>query len=160
VSLVYGLDSGGPAVIFYDDVIALMARYRQMTFKDKEAGGQLFARFEGGSTIIVEATEPNPLDKRARHGFIPNRWIQRLEIKSLHKRGKHFVGDWHTHPQPVPVPSGDDKRSMIECFSQSRHELKAFLMVIVGTAEPPKGLLVCLVTGEGVSRLNLISNGS
>lgn len=155
MSLVYGFESGGPSVILTDDAVASMVHYRQMTAKDKEAGGQLFARFEGTSTIIVEATEPKPLDKRARYGFIPNQWLQRLEIKSLHKRGKHFVGDWHTHPQPVPSPSSEDINSMVDCFRKSRHELRAFLMVIVGTAKPPEGLFVCLVDGNGVSRLAL-----
>jgi len=157
MSLVYGIEPGGPSVILTDEVIVVLLTYRQNSITDKEAGGQLFATFEGNNTIIVEASPPKFHDKRTRFGFIPNRWIQNIEIKAKHKHGKHFVGDWHTHPQPVPVPSGDDKRSMIECFSQSRHELKAFLMVIVGTAELPKGLFVCLVTGEGVSRLNLIS---
>jgi len=158
VSLVYGIESGGPSVILTDDAIASMAHHRQMTAKDREAGGQLFARFEGTSTIIVEATEPKPLDKRSRYGFSPNQWLQRLEIKFLHKRGKHFVGDWHTHPQPVPSPSNEDINNMVDCFRKSRHELRAFLMVIVGTAEPPEGLYVCLVDGNGVSRLALAIN--
>jgi hypothetical protein len=65
------------------------------------------------------------------------------------------VGDWHTHPQSVPSPSSADISSMVECFSKSRHELKAFLMVIVGTADLPEGLYVCLVDGNGVARLEL-----
>jgi integrative and conjugative element protein (TIGR02256 family) len=132
-----------------------MVRRRQMNEKDNEAGGQLFAKFEENHTVIVEATEPKPLDKRARYLFIPNRWLQRQEIKTLYNQGKHFVGDWHTHPQPVPSPSADDINGMVDCFRKSRHDLKAFLMVIVGTADPPEGLFVCLVDGNGITRLAL-----
>jgi len=132
-----------------------MVRHRQLGAKSKEAGGQLFARFEGNDTVVVEATEPKSLDSRARCLFIPNRLLQRQAIKALHREGKHFVGDWHTHPQPVPSPSGEDVNSMVECFRKSQHELKAFLMVIVGTAELPEGLFICLVDGNGVTRLAL-----
>jgi integrative and conjugative element protein (TIGR02256 family) len=155
VNLVYVIEPGGPSVVLSDAVVAAMLRYRQTSIMDKEAGGQLFAVFEGGDTIVVEATPPKPHDKRARFGFMPNRWFQNMEIKTNHKQGKHFVGDWHTHPQPVPVPSGDDIKSMVDCFKKSRHELKAFLMVIVGTAEPSKGLFVCLVTDKSISKLTL-----
>ena len=155
MSLVYGVEPSGPSVILTEDVVAAMLCYRQASSVDKEAGGQLFATFEDNSTIIIEATLPNFYDKRMRFGFIPNRWFQNMEIKAKHKQGKHFVGDWHTHPQPVPVPSGEDIKSMIECYRQSSHELKAFLMVIVGTAKPPKGLFVCLVTEAGISKLAL-----
>lgn len=143
-------------MILTDDAITSMIRHRQKSIKAKEAGGQLFARFEGHNTVIVAATEPKPLDTRSRYGFIPSQWLQRLEIKAQHKDGKHFVGDWHTHPQPVPFPSDTDIESMVDCYRKSRHELKAFLMVIVGTAAPPDGVFVCLVDGHGISRLKLI----
>ena len=155
MKLVYSLEPGGPSVVFTDEAIGSMVRHRQKSIKDKEAGGQLFAKFEGHDAIITEATEPKCLDKRSRYGFIPSKWLQRQEIISKHRLGKHFVGDWHTHPVPVPSPSGDDKESMIDCFCKSHHELKAFLMVIVGTAEPPDNLYVCLVDSNGISRLRL-----
>jgi len=157
MSFVYSTEPSGPFVILCDEVIATMVRHRQLSTKDREAGGQLFAKFNGCDTIIVEATEPKSLDRRGRHKFIPNLLLQQREIKARYKKGKHFVGDWHTHPQPIPSPSGEDIWSMADCFRKSRHELKAFLMVIVGTAEPPEGLLVCLVNGDGVIRLKNIS---
>lgn len=159
MSFVYGIDSDGPSVILTNNAFHSMIRYRQMSINSKEAGGQLFARFEGCNTFIVEATEPKVLDRRSRYGFIPSRWLQRMEIKSQHKRGNHFVGDWHTHPQPVPSPSNEDINSMVDCYRKSCHELKAFLMVIVGTAEPPENFFVCLVNGNGISRLKVISTG-
>jgi len=153
VNLVYEKESGGPTVTFSEAAISTMTRHRQTDAKSKEAGGQLFAKFEGNNTVVIGATEPKTLDSRARCRFIPNRWLQQMEIKSLHREGKHFVGDWHTHPEPIPSPSGEDIKSMVECFRKSRHELKAFLMVIVGTAKLPEGLFVCLVDGNGVTKL-------
>lgn len=151
----YGLAQDGPSVILTKSVIETITRYRQLSKKDKEAGGQLFAVFEGFDSIVVEATEPKKFDKRSRYGFVPSRFIQKIEIKSRHKDGKHFVGDWHSHPEPIPTPSDLDLNSMADCFRKSHHELLCFLMIITGTAEPPIGLYVCLVNGYGVRKLNL-----
>jgi len=158
MSLVYGIEAGAPVVTLTDDAIGTMLRHRQMKAKDPEAGGQLFARFEeDGAATIVEATGPKPKDKRSRCLFIPDRWLQRAEIKALHGEGKHFVGDWHTHPEAIPSPSAEDVASMIDCFRKSRHELQAFIMIIVGTTEPPEGLFVCLVNENGINKLTNIS---
>lgn len=156
--LVYGIDGHDGSIVFSEEVLIAMQQYRQIDFHDKEAGGQLFAKFEGNKTIIVEATEPKRLDKRTRYGFIPNRWIQSLEIKAKHRQGKHFVGDWHTHPEPIPSPSIDDINGMVECYRESQHELKKFVMVILGTANLPDGLFVCLVDACGITGLTCRSS--
>lgn len=145
MSLVYRLKAEGPSLVLTDEVLSVLLQHRQLKGADKEAGGQLFANFQDVDTFLVQATKPKRHDKRTRFGFAPNQWLQKLEILAQHKKGLHFVGDWHTHPESVPTPSRDDLTSMIDCFTKSRHELEAFLMVIVGTAEPPKGLFVALV---------------
>lgn len=150
MSLIYRLRADGPSVVLTDEVLSVLLQHRQIKITDKEAGGQLFAKFEHGNTILVQATRPKRHDKRTRFGFVPNQWLQKLEIVTQHKKGHHFVGDWHTHPEPVPTPSRDDMTSMIDCFSKSRHELEAFLMIIVGTAEQPQGLFVALVNRSQV----------
>lgn len=158
MSLTYGLDADGPAVILTDEALAAMLRHRQQRARDPEAGGQLFARFEGDSTVIIEATGPKCRDRRSRYLFIPDRLLQRQEILARHRDGKHFVGDWHTHPEPVPSPSRAlDIAGMIDCFQKSRHDLQAFVMVIVGTAEPPEGIYVGLVDGNGVRQLSVLA---
>lgn len=122
MTLVYGIESGKSEVVLSADAIAVMLRFRQKGLMDKESGGQLFAKFDGRNTTIMEATTPKLLDERARYGFIPSRWMQKLEIKAQHKLGNHFVGDWHTHPEPVPSPSREDINSMVDCFRKSHHE--------------------------------------
>lgn len=153
MTLTFRMVPDGPAIILSDDVIATMMKHRQLNSKDKEAGGQLFARFEGKDTFIIEATEPKSSDTRKRYWFEPNRWLQRSEIRAKHLEGMHFVGDWHTHPQPIPAPSQDDHDSIVECFQKSRHELKAFLMIIVGTSEPFDGIKVWVVDKQGIKEL-------
>ena len=151
----YTLSKGGPALILTELALSTITRYCQRSPRAKEAGGQLFARFEGADTIISEATSPNWLDRRSRNGFIPNRWMQQREIRNQYECGLHFVGDWHTHPEPIPRPSQDDIYSMIDCFGHSLHDLHAFVLIIAGTMPASEGLYVAVVDRNSTRQLSL-----
>ena len=99
---------------------------------------------EGQAVKLMRATGPRNSDRRGRFFFIADRFAERREISTLHKSGLHYLGDWHTHPQAVPAPSDTDLSSMADLFVRSKHDLNAFVMVIVGTTEFPKGLHVSL----------------
>jgi integrative and conjugative element protein (TIGR02256 family) len=144
---------GGPVIVLTDEALSAMHKYRQLNSAAKEAGGQLFAKFEGVDTLIVEATRPKILDKRSRYEFKPNRLLQQLEIYHRYRQGLHFVGDWHTHPEKNPSPSIRDINDMAECFHLSTHNLRAFVMVIMGTVPTPEGLYVALVRGKSIVHL-------
>ena len=73
----------------------------------------------------------------------------------MFKCGWHFVGDWHTHPEPRPTPSRMDISSVQETFIKSRHSLKSLVLVIVGADEPPEGLYVALVTATALHALRV-----
>lgn len=147
----YSVVPGGAAIVFSSGVLATFDQFRQRSHRDREAGGQLFARFVGADTIILKATGPKLLDRRSRTKFEPNRWLQQRELRRNWDRGLHFVGDWHTHPEVRPYPSSLDLQSMKEAFLRSRHELRNFVLVVVGTAGSV-GLHVTLV-GAKVVRL-------
>jgi len=158
MSLRYSTASGQLSVLVTDAALATMLSLRQVKVRDKEAGGQLFARFDGSDVVIIEATRPTLLDRRSRYSFEPNRFLQRREIRKKHVAGLHFVGDWHTHPERTATPSGDDLASMQDCFRRSRHDLTAFILIVVGIAAPPEGWYVALVTAAGVQKLSLITS--
>ena len=138
-----GRDSNG-TVIFSEKVIAHFVRFRQVWPCQREAGGQLFARFEGSTVMVEDVSGPRPTDRRSRTSYIPDRAAEQREIDERFARGLHFVGDWHTHPDKRPQPSVRDTRSIEECVSRSAHSLKGFLLVIVGNDPPPRGLRVSL----------------
>jgi integrative and conjugative element protein (TIGR02256 family) len=140
------------------EVIAHFARHRQHGKIKTEIGGQLFAQFVNNEVRVVTATGPSASDKRSRFWFMPDQGRQNMEIKRLFEGGLHFVGDWHTHPEPSPRPSSLDIQSMRDCFKKSRHELKAFLMIIVGCEDFPKGLWVSLHDKTEWEQLRLVIN--
>jgi integrative and conjugative element protein (TIGR02256 family) len=153
MSLRWCLGQNAGTLIVADEAFAVMLRFRQTRPRDREAGGQLFARFDGPNVHIVKATPPTLLDWRSRYGFRPNRQLQRRQIAKFYARGLHFVGDWHTHPESHPTPSTEDIASTQDCFRRSKHDLAAILMVVLGTAQPPDGYYVGLVDAAGIRPL-------
>lgn len=152
----YGFNGETSLVAFPDHVLTHFARYQQTTSERREAGGQLFTTFAStGPVTIQRATGPRWSDRRGRTFFAPNRWAERREIRRLFRRGQHFVGDWHTHPEDFPRPSNLDVASLQEIYRASRHDLASLVLVIVGTAELPSGLFVALVTANSVHELRV-----
>jgi integrative and conjugative element protein (TIGR02256 family) len=143
-------------VSFSMEVLAHFQAHRQTGKATSEVGGQLFADIAGNEVRVVRATGPNTTDKRGWAWFNPDRRKQNSEIKQMFESGLHFVGDWHTHPEETPTPSSLDLESMADCFRKSRHQLAAFLMVIVGRAEFPDGLWVSLHNSSKRERLELV----
>ena len=149
----YSIAGSGQTLIITHVVIDHLKRHRQSSPRSREAGGQLFARFEGNTIRIERATGPRPSDRRGLRKFVPNRLAERREIKRLFKEGLHYVGDWHTHPESSPRPSQTDTDSFREMFRKSRHKLASFVIVISGTAAPPEGIFVGLCDETGWRKL-------
>ena len=151
--IAYPIGTSGQALIFSVEVVGWFTRHQQLRCWQREAGGQLFARFRESGIHIVEATGPGATDRRRRTSYEPDRVAEQLEIDERFRNGLHFVGDWHTHPEDLPRPSPIDLASTAEGFRRSRHGLNAFVMAIVGRAILPGGLYVSLHDGADLYTL-------
>jgi integrative and conjugative element protein (TIGR02256 family) len=129
-------------------VLKHFKKYQQKRADSVEAGGQLFARLSLKEVVIERVTGPRRSDFRTRTLYVPDRMAEQPEIDDCHKKHLHYVGDWHTHPEANPQPSGRDWESIRESFIRSKHSLQGFLMIIVGTAGFPLGLRVSLNNAE------------
>lgn len=127
-------------------VVEHLYKHRQNRPWRREAGGQLFATLQDGVVRIVEATGPRTTDKRTCWSYVPDRAAEQTEIRVRYLEGLHFVGDWHTHRQRLPQPSGTDRDSVADMVRKSAHDLSGFFLIIVGTEPPPDGLYVELFT--------------
>jgi integrative and conjugative element protein (TIGR02256 family) len=143
----YSIGSSGQVLVLTDSVVTHFKKHRQRFCIKAEAGGQLFACFKEPEIRIEVATGPRPTDKRGRTYYRPDRRAERKEIIYYHKRGLHYVGDWHTHPSRIPKPSPTDLSNIRDCFLRSSHTLAAFVIIIIGTARAPKGFRVSLHDG-------------
>ena len=149
------LGDSGEMVILTDAVLEHLQRHQQLRKRDTEAGGQLFGRIQDKTITIEEATGPRRSDIRSRYSYIPDRKAEQREINDRFPSGLHFIGDWHTHPEPIPYPSGTDLDNMRECVKKSRRAVSGFLLIIVGTAPLPSGLHVSLHDGKHTLLLHM-----
>ena len=154
MSLSYPIGSSGETVVISNAVLNHVCRYRQMRWWHREAGGLLFARFEGSVIDIVEATGPRLDDTRSRYGFAFRLNRQQALVDERFGRGLHYVGDWHSHPEARPQPSPRDLRTMGSRVRDSTHGLSGFLFAIIGCDPLPAGLTVLLHDGVAAHRLS------
>lgn len=132
-------------VILADGVLKHFEIYKQNWFKT-EAGGQLFMVFDDDKTIrIIKATGPRKEDKRSRFFYMPDKKSEQKEIDDMYHLGLHYIGDWHTHPSKIPVPSHHDKRSLRSIYEKSIHNMNFFLLVVVGKANFPDGIYISML---------------
>lgn len=119
----------------------------QTSEADCEAGGLLLGSVHGAHMLIEQATVPTAWDKRFRclfermpfgHEAIAlSRW-------TASQGTVRYLGEWHTHPEDYPRPSGLD-RSEWNRLSAKRRDKRPMLSVIVGR----KDLYVELVPSTG-----------
>jgi integrative and conjugative element protein (TIGR02256 family) len=143
----YPIGASGQTLRFGDVVLGHFWRHRQRRFWTPEAGGQLFGRFEGRVITVTYATGPRRRDVRTPWSYEPCREEEQAEIDEMHRANFLFFGDWHTHLQPRPRPSEQDRQNVSDIVRKTRHGLNGLLMVIVGTTQAPSGLYVCISDG-------------
>jgi integrative and conjugative element protein (TIGR02256 family) len=140
-------------LVISDEVIAHLLKHRQLHIWSREAGGQLFATFDGTDVTVHKVTGPRRTDRRGRRHYEPDRAAENAEITKMHADGLHFVGDWHTHPEDRPKPSVLDVKSLGECVRRSSHQLKVFFLIVVGRNAPPEGFHISIHDGRNVQQV-------
>jgi integrative and conjugative element protein (TIGR02256 family) len=138
------------SVCFPSSVLASLRAHRQHHAWSREAGGQLFSPTVGARLTIERITPPGEKDVRSRYSFWPRRDAEQRDIHRMFKAGLHYIGDWHTHPEDRPRPSRADVEKIGAIFRQSRHQLHAMLLVIVGRTLHADGIFVAHVNLRGV----------
>lgn len=143
----WGTEDRKTLVHFSEDTLVVFKRHIQYKAKDSEAGGLLLGTVHGNHMLIEQATIPTKWDKRFRTMFERMPFGHRAIALSRWNAsgGKvRYLGEWHTHPEDYPTPSGLD-RSEWNRLSRQRQDGRSMLAVIVGR----RSLYVELVPVEG-----------
>lgn len=123
-----------------DSVLNHVARYQQHSPTSTEAGGQLFGTVTSVEVRVVAAAGPYRRDERGRtHHRSDERAAQKV-IRDQANSGLLFLGEWHTHPEDFPKPSGSDERALASMVDKSTLNTDAPILLIVGKLNPPAGI--------------------
>ena len=126
----FSSDASGRLLI-EDAVFATLNPYRQFSPSAPESGGILLGFRRGQHLHIVEATVPSKLDKRSRFGFYRQAAShQKIALQRWRESGEtmDYMGEWHSHPEDVPHPSGTDLRNWLD-ITVPRDDPMVFIII-------------------------------
>lgn len=146
----WSANQGRNLIYIHPAVLEVFRQYIQAGPSDLEAGGLLLGYVRGSHLEIVEATVPTRFDRRFRTFFermcdlheriAKKRWVDSSGLV-------RYIGEWHTHPQDYPSPSGTD---LIEWrkLALKRNDERPVLGLIVGRKTLYLECMPCV--GEGM----------
>lgn len=139
-ALTAGVPSMQQLVVLEPTVALRIRKYAQKSERAHEAGGQLFGSITTQEVRVSSATGPYPGDERSRYGYRSDPEAAQRAIARQSKKGNLYLGEWHTHAEDSPHPSGDDVAVMLALRRLSRLNSTATLLLIVGRLDGAAGL--------------------
>jgi len=126
---------GACVLEFTPQVYQEMQAYRQTRPEDHEAGGVLLGRVYPSRTVVQRVSVPGEGDKAGRFFFDRSvRRAQAIVNEAWNESNGELVylGEWHTHPEGFPRPSGTDLALIHNMLRDSRMEIDRLYLTIVG----------------------------
>ncbi|MEW6573748.1 MAG: Mov34/MPN/PAD-1 family protein [Bacillota bacterium] len=132
-----------------DNALQVIFQFRQLLPDATEAGGVLLGRFilESEDIVVDDVTTPGEEDKRTRNRFVRNKRRHQLEVTRRWRESGgtcNYLGEWHTHPEPMPLPSPEDICDWRRTLREAQFDSETLFFVIVGTDD--------LLTWEGFKK--------
>ena len=116
------------------DVISVFDAYIQRNLSDPESGGILLGTVHGPHIEVAHATPPFPTDRRTRCSFERGSKGHTEVADRLWGESRgivRYLGEWHTHPEDYPSPSGIDLREW-RVSAEKRTDGRSMIGLIVG----------------------------
>jgi integrative and conjugative element protein (TIGR02256 family) len=118
-------------VIASTECLSIISSFKQDQFEIPESGGILLGHRRGGHIEIIAATEPCPKDIRRRaffHRRDPAHQETAIHLWRESKGEVDYVGEWHTHAELHPTPSGLDHQQWRKASLAYRKPLVAIIV--------------------------------
>lgn len=116
-------------------VLNVFTKYIQNDGKSPESGGIITGKIYDNLIDIINCSEPSDLDIRSRYNFNRSFKTAQSFINEKFKESKGeeiYLGEWHTHPEDIPMPSNTDVNSFIKTINKNRLNSTVHFMIIVG----------------------------
>ena len=121
------------------EALIIFENFIQDEHKKKEAGGVLLGRMikKSDDVIIDMVSPPQKKDKRKRTFFKRNNEHQNIINQEWEKSEGtcNYLGEWHTHPEDYPSPSGVDLKNWKKQLKNAMYEGDTLFFIIVGIQE-------------------------
>jgi integrative and conjugative element protein (TIGR02256 family) len=130
-------------IIINENVLKIFNHYRQTSSKMNEAGGILLGQLKNKTIYIQKASIPNMFDKQSRLNFVRDKNAAQIIIDYEFINSSSdivYLGEWHTHPEGDPIPSGTDKKMIKDQFNLGKLNESFVILIIQGI----KGLYVAI----------------
>ncbi len=122
-------------VVIEPAVLKVFVKFHQGYFWQPESGGILLGKRRGKHIEVLLATEPMVNDIRSQFFFQREVEGHAAAAVDAWRAGNYlvdYVGEWHTHPQGIPIPSGIDRAEWHK-LSAGRSNDIPLIAVVVGT---------------------------
>lgn len=129
------VEIGKYEVVFSEDVLDLISKYKQKRKKHNESGGILLGQVKNDKVYILKASIPNSKDKSSRVSFLRNKEYAQhiIDYEFANSQGKTiYLGEWHTHPESYPTPSVVDIKMVQDQFEQNTLNEQFLVLFIQG----------------------------
>jgi integrative and conjugative element protein (TIGR02256 family) len=126
----------GYTIVIGENVKIILQEFKQRGKDDPEAGGIVLASVSPDGYIYIDKLSvPTRFDKGSRYSFVRDKETAQIIVNyEFHNsQGKTiYIGEWHTHPENKPNPSGQDRMMIKEQFQKSKLSEQFILLIIAG----------------------------
>lgn len=126
----------GAWILVEGAVLERIQPFRQRERAAPESGGILLGYRRGAHLHVVDATIPGQEDRGTRVSFRRSANGHREQALAGWHRSDHtldYVGEWHTHPERAPSPSGTDYRAWGELLAARPGQPLVFMILGIET---------------------------
>lgn len=117
------------------EVISIFKKYIQNDAKKPESGGIITGKIYENLVDILNCSEPSHLDKRSRYNYNRSHKSAQIYINEKFEESggrEIYLGEWHTHPEDIPIPSDIDIKSFNKTLNKNKLNSDIHFMIIVG----------------------------
>lgn len=119
-------------------VLQIMESFIQNDRKKPESGGILLGQIKDRKIYIQLVSVPNKFDRSGRYYFHRDKDAAQIIIdyEFANSGGTViYLGEWHTHPESIPIPSTQDMKMIKGQYHSGTLNVPFVLMIIQGISE-------------------------
>lgn len=141
-------------ILITRSVLNLIKKFKQTSKNTNESGGILLGQVVDNKVYILKVSTPNKFDKASRYSFDCNKDAAQVIIDYEFINSGHktiYIGEWHTHPENYPNPSGVDRRMIDNQYFKNKLNEPFLILIIQGLTD----LYVAMFNGEKLEETKL-----